>query len=142
MDSSTGTLEAVARNAFIIVNVIGVLLVAYGYPFWVVFRGARRFPPVVKIWALSAIYMLALSLGMPMAVGLVSPEFSREMMVSWVPEGPGLLATLLIGWMPPILAGCVALVARRYALALFPSWMGRISSDRGPVVQGIDRSGI
>ena len=118
------------RLAFWIVSGVVGLVIAYGYPLVAVLRRKRFLKTILTAWLLLFGYMLCLCLLLPGEVTLFDRGFGREMSSTWVPEGPAVAAALLVGWLPPLMAGLVALFIRWLLEAYWPQGLARIESWR------------
>lgn len=90
------------------------VLIAYVYPFVVVYRGQPIGEISKKIWLVLIAYFLGVCLGIPAIGWCFSPELGRELAMS-VPEAPIIVPILFCGWMCPMLAGGIAIFVRRLA---------------------------
>lgn len=89
------------------------LSLAWVYPLVAVMRGRRLAKTVVITWGLVVAYVVALCFLLPGVVSLFSAESGREMLNRWVPEGPGVIAVMFVGWFPPLVAGSLGYAIRR-----------------------------
>lgn len=114
------------RTAFYIATNAFFVAIACGYPFVAILRGKRFFHTVGIGWALVFLGMLTLCLLLPMLVGIFDKDFAREMMESWVPEGPAVVAGAFMGWMPPLMGAAVGVVAKSLLNRFWPAMSERI----------------
>ena len=117
------------RNAFIIITASFSVVLAYIYPLVAVVRGRPLGKIVLRTWLWLVTYLLFLCLLLPGLVTLVSRELGREMFRTWVPEGPGVVAALFVGWLPPLVAGLVALALRWFLARLWPRALSVLESQ-------------
>jgi len=117
------------RSTFIVATTVLAMWMGYAYPFLAVFRGARLWPVVARVWGVLLVYMLLLCFGLPLVVTSISHEFGREMLNSWVPEGPAVVGVAVMGWVPPALAGGIGYVVRRAGQRFFPHRMAKMRTN-------------
>ncbi|RYD84130.1 MAG: hypothetical protein EOP84_06350 [Verrucomicrobiaceae bacterium] len=119
------------RTTFIASHLFLGVLIAYVMPFVAVFRGASFVRTVGTAWVRLLLYMAALCVGIPLLVRIVSPDFTAEVLISWVPEAPGVVAILFVGWMPPLFAASIGLGIRKLILRFWPKAFAASATPTG-----------
>jgi hypothetical protein len=118
------------RTAFYIITGLVMLFITWVYPFIAILRGKRILPTVCICWVGLFLYLLALSLGLPCLVGVFDQKFAHEMCMSWVPDGTGAGATLVIGWLPPSLAAVLGMAVKSLLKIHWPATLMCIQKGR------------
>lgn len=106
------------RNAFYIVTGMINLAIAVGYPFISALRGNNVPKAIRNAWGFYILYIIFLCLLLPGLVLQINKEFGREMLRTWVPDMPGIVAVVFMGWLPPLIAAVIGL-ALRHVLTRF-----------------------
>jgi len=63
-----------------------------------------------------------------MLVSAFSRDFAKEMWRSWVPEGPGVVAAGVMGWLPPLMAVAIGMVVKSLLYRFWPATSKRIQN--------------
>jgi hypothetical protein len=116
------------RIAFIAATGLVGLYIAYGRPFFVGLRGGSVLKTIGIAWARLVVFMTLLCLVAPMSVGFFSEKLGHEMFTNWVPEMPAIIAALVIGWLPPLLALSVGSLVRAGLGSFWPRALSRIDA--------------
>lgn len=109
------------QSVFMVSQLSVGLLLAYLLPFVLVLRGARLKAAVARSWGLLFLYVVLLCMVIPLLVSIFNRDLAAVVLRTWVPEGTGVAAIAFMGWLPPLVAGSVALLIR---------WMIRQSGIR------------
>ncbi|MES2791138.1 MAG: hypothetical protein V4719_16105 [Planctomycetota bacterium] len=121
------------RTIFIVLTGSAFLAIGYLYPIVVVFRGGTLQGLIGKIWIFLIAYFVVLSIGFAKVVALFDPLLAAEIDQSWVPDTPGLVPLIFMGWSIPVIGGLIGYVLRSISWFMFPKWMRRISiADTDP----------
>jgi hypothetical protein len=70
--------------------------------------------------------MVCLCFLVPGIVSLFDRPLSREMLTHWVPEGPGVVAVAVVGWLPASMAALIALLVRWLLRTFWPKAFTRV----------------
>ena len=115
------------RTIFIVFTGVIFFAIGYLYPIVVVFRGGTLQGLIGKIWFFLIAYFVVLSIGFAKVVALFDPLLAAEIDKGWVPDTPGLVPLICMGWSIPLIGGAIGYVLRRISCFMFPQWMRRIS---------------
>jgi hypothetical protein len=116
------------RTTFIITTTLIGIMVAYGYPFVAILRGKRVLRTIGIGWALVFLGMLTICLLLPMLVSVFNKDFAKEMLNSWVPELPAVVAVAVMGWVPPLVAVAIGMIVKSLLNRFWPATSKRIES--------------
>lgn len=114
------------RYVFILTFTLIGFWLAYGYPFWALLRGKSLFRVMMVTWAAMFIFFSLLCMGIPLLVSLIDHDFAKEMMNSWVPEGPAVAGAFLMGWSPAVVAAIPAFLTRLVMKKYWPQNFARL----------------
>src|ERR1041384_382583 len=109
------------RITFVIASGCIGLAIAYAYPLVAILRGRNIGVTVLKAWAALLVYVVVLCGVLPLAVTYFNHELGREMFMRWVPERTAVGGALVLGWLPPSMAGLFALAMRWLLGAYWPN---------------------
>ena len=113
-----------SNSIFLVASGFLGFLIAYVQPFVAVLKGRGIRRAVFIAWVLLLLYYVALCIGLPVLVNLISPGFTKEVFMSWVPEMPQVIGVLFLGWLPPFLAAAAGYAIRRLILRFWPLVFG------------------
>jgi hypothetical protein len=102
------------RTTFIAVWTLIAVWIAMVVPFRAALRQSSKGRPILKAWALLVVYFASLSLLLPGIVAAVDRDFSRREFHRWVPEGPAVVAMLVLGWVYPAVAYGLGVLFRQF----------------------------
>ena len=88
-------------------------LIGIVYPLVAVFCRRRFWRTVLIGWVALVAYVAFLSIGLPEIAEPFVPGAARELELHWVPEGPFVFVTAVLGWFYPLCGATVGLLTRR-----------------------------
>jgi hypothetical protein len=100
------------RTAFILITALIGVVICYVLPFIAAVRGGGLLKIILFTWLGLIAYLVFLVAYVPQIVAGSDEEFCKEIQTHWVPEGPGIVAVVVIGWVNPLIAAAVGRALR------------------------------
>ncbi len=100
------------RTAFILTTGFIGLAICYGMPFIAALRGGGLLRITLMTWLALITYLVFLVALVPEIVAGSDDAFRKEIQTHWVPEGPGIVAVVVAGWIHPLIAAAVGRALR------------------------------
>lgn len=100
------------HTAFILITALVGVVICYALPFIAAVRGGGLLKITLFTWLGLIAYLVFLVAYVPQIVAGSDEQLCKEIQSHWVPEGPGIIGIVVVGWINPLVAAVVGRAMR------------------------------